>query len=413
MKSAFTRPRIELAIRGRLVTCIPREGNPLGIIDDGLLAINQGRIAYVGPMVDTPADETLEVRGCVLPGLIDPHTHLVFDGERTAELAARFAGIDYRTVAAEGGGIMSTVRSTRAASHDVLIDKAIARAKAMRAHGVTTIEAKSGYGLSTHDELRLLECAKAVEAEGVTRIEATFLGAHAVPAGRSQDEYLNEVIHEQLPAVVEQGAATACDVYCDEGAFSLAQSRLVLEAARAHGLRRRAHVGQFADLGGAQMAADLGATSVDHLEQLSDEGLAAMAGADVVGVLLPGAWCTLRQSPPKAARFRAAGVKMAIGSDFNPGTSQTPDLLLCAALAVRDAGLTMEEAILGITAHAAQAIGLKDNRGTLAIGAPADLAVFSARDPRALVYQLGGSAAEKVFIGGEVRVKSPISPAIW
>ncbi|MFT5356208.1 MAG: imidazolonepropionase [Polyangiales bacterium] len=405
--------RVDLAIRGRLVTCIPSEGNALGIIEDGLLAIHKGRIAYVGPARDVTADQTIEARGCVLPGLIDPHTHLVFDGDRSAELAARFAGIDYRTVASEGGGIMSTVRSTRAASRDVLVEKAIARATVMRSHGVTTIEAKSGYGLTTQDELRMLDCAKAVEAEGITRIEATFLGAHAVPAGRSPEDYLQDVIHEQLPAVVEQGAASACDVYCDEGAFSLSQARQVLEAARKHGLRRRAHMGQFVDLGGVQMAAELGATSVDHLEQLSDEGLAAMAKSGVVGVLLPGAWRTLRQTPPDAARFRAAGVTMAIGSDFNPGTSQTPDLLLCAALAVRDAGLTMEEAILGVTVHAAQAIGLQDKRGTLAVGAPADIAIFSATDPRALVYQLGGTAAEKVLIGGEVRVSDPISPAIW
>lgn len=378
-----------------------------------MLAINQGRIAYVGPAVNTPADKTLEVRGCVLPGLIDPHTHLVFSGERTAELAARFAGIDYRTVAAEGGGIMSTVRATRSASRDALVEKAIARATMMRAHGVTTIEAKSGYGLSTHDELRLLESAKAVEAENITRIEATFLGAHAVPAGRDAGDYLMEVVHEQLPAVAEQGAATACDVYCDDGAFSLEDSRQVLEAAKAHGLRVKAHVGQFADLGGAEMAAALGATSVDHLEQVSGEGLSAMAEHGTVGVLLPGAWRTLRQTPPDAARFRAAGVRMAIGSDFNPGTSQTPDLLLCAALAVRDAGLTMEEAILGVTCHAAAAAGLDDKRGTLALGAPADLAIYDVEDPRALVYQLGGFRAQKVFIGGEVRVSDPISSAIW
>ena len=320
MKSAFARPRCDLAIRGRLVTCIPSEGNSLGIIDDGLLAIDQGRIVYVGPAVDTPADRTMEVRGCVLPGLIDPHTHLVFDGERTAELAARFAGIDYRTVASEGGGILSTVRATRAATREVLVDKAIARAMAMRAHGVTTIEAKSGYGLSTHEELKILECAKAVEAEGITRIEATFLGAHAVPAGTSRADYLNEVIHDQLPAVVEQGAATACDVYCDEGAFSLADARQVLEAARAHGLRRRAHVGQFADLGGAQLAAELGATSVDHLEQLSHAGLAAMAEGNVVGVLLPGAWRTLRQTPPDAGRF----VPRASPSPSAPTSIQAP-----------------------------------------------------------------------------------------
>ena len=413
MSRGLSGVKVSLAIRGRLVTCVPSEESPLGIIDDGLLAIADGRIAYVGPAVPVSADETLEVGGCVLPGFIDPHTHLVFDGDRSAELAARFAGIDYRTVAAEGGGIMSTVRSTRAASRGALVAKAIARATAMRAHGVTTIEAKSGYGLTTKDELRLLACAKAVEGAGITRIEATFLGAHAVPAGRSHEEYLEEILREQLPAVAEQGFATACDVYCDEGAFSLAESRQVLEAARTHGLRRRAHVGQFVDLGGAEMAAELGATSVDHLEQLSDAGLRAMARNNVVGVLLPGAWRTLRQTPPDAARFRAAGVTMAIGSDFNPGTSQTPDLLLCAALAVRDAGLTMEEAILGITRHAAQAIGLQDKRGTLAVGAPADLAVFAARDPRALVYQLGGVAADKVLIGGEVRVSDPFTAAIW
>ncbi len=417
-QSAFGRPSVDLVVRGRLVTCAetPPAGasGPLAVLEDGMLAISKGRIAYVGPAIEMPATETVVASGCVLPGLIDPHTHLVFAGSRVREVAARFAGASYEELARAGGGIMSTVRATREASDETLLQGALARAEALRACGVTTIEAKSGYGLTTHDELRLLQTARAVEEAGVARIEATFLGAHAVPTGRRREDYLLEVVHDQLPEVLAQGIARHCDVYCDRSAFTVEETRQVLSAAKAGGLRVRAHIGQFADIGGAQLLAELGGLSGDHLEELTDDGLAAMAQGGVTAVFLPGAWSTLRQEAPDAARFRKAGVPVAIGTDLNPGTSPLTDLWLAAAMAVRDAGLTMEEAILGITRHAARSLGLSD-RGVLKVGAVADFALFREEDPRALVYALGGGRAEQVYLDGRATLSpSPVgSPAIW
>lgn len=401
----------------RVVTCDGPPSDPLGVLERGAVAIRAGRVAWIGPREDAPkAPRVIEARGrALLPGLVDPHTHLVFAGSRVDELARRMSGVDYRTIAAEGGGIKATVRASRAASDDALFAATAARARALRAHGVTRVEIKSGYGLDTAHELRHLAVARRIEEEGILRVTATLLGAHAVPPEHADDRagYLAKVANEMVPQAAARGLADGCDVYLDEGAFTRDEAELVLRAAKAAGLAVRAHVGQFADLGGAELAAELGALSADHLEAVSDAGLAAMARAGVTAVLLPGAWRTLRQVAPDAARLRRFGVRVAIGTDCNPGTSPTVDLPLMAALAVRDAGVTPAEALLGITREAARALGVADG-GRIAVGAPADLALYDEEDPRALVYALGGVRARAVILGGEVlREEPPAEVGLW
>ena len=382
---------------------------------DEAIGIRDGRIAYLGAAMNAPdASATLDLAGrLVLPGLVDPHTHLVFAGSRADEFARRMRGVDYHTIAAEGGGIASTVRATRNASDAELLDLAQTRAEALREHGVTSVEVKSGYGLDTENETRLLRVARELGQLGIVRVTTSFLGAHAVPPEHKGDRagYVRSVIDEQLPAVVAENLADAIDVYCDEGAFSLDEARAILEAGRAAGLRVRAHVGQFADLGGAELAAELGACSADHLEQVSDAGLHAMAAAGTVAVFLPGAWRTLRQAAPRAERFRDAGVTMAIGTDLNPGTSPTSNLLLCAALAVRDAGMSADEALLGITRHAARAAGI-DDVGSIRVGAHADLAIYAVQSASSLTYALGGVRANAVMLGGRMVVERA-SRSLW
>ena len=396
---------MDLLLQGSYCTCVDADVT----LHDGYVGIEDGLIAHLGP--ERPAAEAVVVTGgCILPGLVDPHTHLVFGGSRVDEFARRMAGEDYRVLAAEGGGIARTVRGTREATEDELFLAASARARALRAGGVTTVEIKSGYGLSTEHELRLLRVARRLATEGIIGVTTTFLGAHAVPGGRDRASYVDEVCAEQLPAVAEAALADTCDVYCDGGAFTLEESRRILQTAADLGLRLRAHVGQFDDLGGAGLLAELGALSADHLEAVGDGDLERMGEAGVVAVFLPGAWRTLRQAAPQAERFRRHGVTVAVGTDLNPGTSPTTDLGLCAALAVRDAGLTLEEAVLAVTAHAARAAGVRG--GTLELGAPADIAVFPFADPRTLGYALGGVRASAVYLGGRLVCEEP-TVALW
>ncbi|RLB53055.1 MAG: imidazolonepropionase [Deltaproteobacteria bacterium] len=408
----------------RVVTCDgPPEAAPkdrLAIIDGGMVAIGEdGRVSYVGPEIKSLAAAAANVvdaeSGAVLPGLVDPHTHLVFAGSRVDEFARRMAGEDYQTIAKEGGGIAATVRATRAASDEALYCLAARRARVMRRCGVTTLEVKSGYGLRPASEAASLRAARRIGEEGHCRVTTSFLGAHAIPPERRGDRagYVDEVVGAQLDAVVAEGLADAIDVYIDEGAFTLAEGRRVLEAGKARGLAVRAHAGQFADLGAAELVAELGGLSADHLEELSDEGAAAMAAAGVVGVLLPGAWRTLRQAAPDVGRLRRAGVRLAVGTDLNPGTSPTTNLPLCAALAVRDAGLTLEEAVLGVTVDAAAAAGF-EGVGRIAEGCWGDLAIYAHDDPRALAYGIGDVRPLKVVLGGRVVHEEPRDGvAVW
>lgn len=416
---------LDLVIRrARVVTCAgtgPTAKGRLGIVDDGAIAIRGDRIAWVGRDAERPpgsaSTREIDARGrVVMPGLVDPHTHLAFAGSRVDEFARKMAGEDYRAIAASGGGIGATVRATRVASDEQLLEAARARALAMRACGTTTAEVKSGYGLSLEHELRLLEVGRRLHAEGVLRTTTTLLGAHAIPLEKKDDRagYVGDVIHRMIPRAADLGLADACDVYLDENAFTRDEAAAILRAAKQVGLRIKAHVGQFRDLRGAELVAELGGLSCDHLEDVSDAGLRAMAAAGVRAVLLPGAWRTLRQAAPDAGRMRAHGVAVAIATDCNPGTSPCTDLPLCAALAVRDAGVTIEEALLGITIEAARAIGMRDV-GAIAPGMLADLACYEADDPRVLGYAIGGIRASWVVLGGAPldAHSAPAGGALW
>lgn len=397
---------------GALITCDPSLGEgPLGLVRNAAVLCVGERIEYVGPEANLPrvrGEEplTLDLDGClVAPGLVDCHTHLVFAGERLGDFEARLNGESYTDIAARGGGILSTVRATRAASDDELLALAEARIEAAAAQGITTLEVKSGYGLSTDHELRILEVIKKLKRYALPDLVATFLGAHTFPAeargsDAAREAYLEEILREMLPAVATRNLATFCDVFIDTGAFTLEEGRRVLARARNLGLQLKVHAEQISQTGAALLAAELGAVSAEHLEQASDEALRAMAAAGTVAVLLPGAAIFLRDTPAQAARFRAHGVRMAVATDQNPGTSPTNNLLLMAQLQVLAGGMTLDEAILGVTANAARALNLHEDRGALRRGMRADLALFRCRDPRELLYRLGDSPCAGIVKNG-------------
>ena len=414
-----------LLIRGARLARCDGQGDAMGrlaLLDDGAVAIDAaGIISFVGRTADAPEaaghTEIVYARGALLtPGLVDPHTHLVFAGRRSAEFEQKMRGVDYRTIAAAGGGIASTVAATRAADDATLQASMRRRLDVMLLHGATTVEVKSGYGLTLDDEMRLLRIASDAGSEGPPRARTipTLLGAHAVPRELAQDRarYVALVTHEMIPAAVRDRLASAVDVYLDEGAFTLEEARTILGAARSQGLAVKAHVGQFRDLGGPELVAELGGLSCDHLEEVSDAGLRAMAAAGTTAVLLPAAWRTLRQRAPHAARMRALGVSVAVGTDANPGTSPCLDLPLCAALAVRDAGLEANEALLAITSSSARAIGVRD-AGRIAVGARGDLALWDHDEPGMFAYVLGGQRPTSVWVLGRRASESPASTAAF
>lgn len=388
----------------RLYTCDPATPG-LGEIERASVAFQGGRVVYVGPAAHAPdADATIDGRGLIgLPGLVDPHTHAVWAGSRGPEFAARLAGASYTEILEAGGGILSTVAQTRAAPQGALIQMARARLEGMVRRGVTTVEVKSGYGLNPATEARILAAAR---ASGPARISTTFLGAHAVPAELRQrrDAYVRQIIDEQLPLAAP--LADAIDVYCDRGAFTLDESMEILRAGKAAGLAVRAHAEQVAYTGIAEAAARLGATAVDHLERLDDAGVAALAEHGTVAVLLPGAQLYLRDTAPPVAALRAAGVRLAVGTDLNPGSSPVHDLWAAALLGCVLQGLTVEEAVLGVTRHAGAALGRAD-LGWLGPESVADLALFApppgeGAQVSALIQQLGFAAARHVIRDGRV-----------
>lgn len=392
----------------QVVTMTGSDPSALGIETGAAIAVQGDRIAWIGPAAQAvrwrgPATDVLDAAGRVVtPGLVDPHTHLVFAGSRHEEYEMRLAGRPYLEILAAGGGILSTVRATRAASDEELARLLTARLDRMLAGGVTTVEIKSGYGLGLVEELRLLAIAREVAAKHPVRVTTTLLGAHALPPEYAdrRAEYVRLVCEQMIPEATRRGLADACDVYLEKGVFDAAEARAILGAARAAGLRRTLHAGQFNDLGGGELSAALGATSADHLEQLGAAGLAAMAGAGVTAVLLPGAALSLRGRFPSGRRLRDAGVAVALATDCNPGTSHTENLLLMAALGVSQMGLTIAEALRAVTATAARAIGLGDETGTLAPGRRADLVVWDVPDVRCLVYHFGVQHTAHVIAAG-------------
>ena len=391
----------------RAVTLAGAQG--WGLIDDAALLVEDGRIAWVGPdsqlPPDTPRADPIDLQGALLtPGLIDAHTHLVYGGHRAAEFEQRLHGASYEDIARAGGGIRATVAATRAASDEQLFKAAAARARLLIREGVTTLEVKSGYGLNEADEVRCLATARRLGRELPISICTTSLGAHALPpeyAGRA-DGYIDAVC-DWLPRQHAAGLVDAVDAFCEHIGFTLAQTERVLQAARALGLPVKLHAEQLSNQHGAALAARYGALSCDHLEHLDAAGIAAMRAAGTVAMLLPGAYYFLRDTrPPPVAALRAAGVPMALATDHNPGTSPTLSLLLMLNMACTLWRLTPEEALRGVTHRAAQALGLAD-RGRLAPGQRADLAVWALDHPAELACRFGGLLAERVFFAGQER----------
>ncbi|RMH39724.1 MAG: imidazolonepropionase [Deltaproteobacteria bacterium] len=404
--------RVDLVVdRAGLVMTCDGDGTgeaALGCIPDAAVALGGGRVVWVGPAADLPADARgaprLDAGGrLVTPGLVDPHAHPVFAGDRAGEFALRAAGASYRDIAAAGGGIAATLGPTRAASVDDHVRLTAARMDRALAHGTTTCEAKSGYALTVAGELALLEAIAEVDALHPVDLVPTVLGAHVVPPDRAgdRDAFVAEVADRLVPEVARRGLATSADVYCDDGAFTAAETRRILAAARAAGLAVRAHVGQFADLGGAELLAELGALSADHLEHVSADGIAALAAAGVTAVMLPGACVQLRMAPPPVAALRAAGVALAVGTDLNPGTSFSEALPLQMWLATTHYGMTVDEAWLGVTRAAARALGRHDV-GRLAPGTRADLVVWDAASPAEIPYHYGVNLVSRVVKAGRI-----------
>lgn len=368
-------------------------GDDLGLIDDGVVAAKDGRIVYAGPAADAPTTDA-KVHDCegrlITPGLIDCHTHLVHGGNRANEWAMRLKGATYEEIARAGGGIVSTMRATREASEAELVASALPRLDALIAEGVTTIEIKSGYGLRVDDELKMLRAARALGEHRAIRVEPTFLGAHALPPEYrgDGDAYIDLVVGEMIPAAAS--LATAVDAFCEGIGFSPEQCERVFVAARAYGLKVKLHAEQLSALSGSALAARHGALSADHLEYATEEDVRAMADAGTVAVLLPGAFYFMRETKlPPVDTMRRLGVRIALATDNNPGTSPTTSLLLMLNMGATLFGLTVVEALRGVTVNAAAALGLSGEMGTLEAGKACDLAIWNVNDPSELVYRVG------------------------
>ncbi|HZV85867.1 MAG TPA: imidazolonepropionase [Brevundimonas sp.] len=390
----------------RLATMV-EGGAPYGAIEDGAVLIADGRIAWVGPRAELPPhtaarSEALGGRW-VTPGLIDCHTHLVFGGDRSGEFEQRLGGATYEEIARAGGGIVSTMAATRAASEDQLYASALTRLEGLKASGVTTVEIKSGYGLDRDAELKMLRVARRIGREGGVRVSTSYLGLHAVPPEHQVDRaaYVDLAIDDILPAAHAEGLVDAVDAYCEPIAFSGPEVARLFEKARALGLPVKLHADQLSDGGGAALAARYGALSADHVEHSTETGVRAMAGAGVVAVLLPGAFLMLRETKqPPVDLLRRCGVAMAVATDCNPGTSPVASMTAALNLACVQFRLTPEEALAGATRVAAKALGLEGECGVIAAGMAADLAVWDIERPAELCYWLGKPLLHRRYLAG-------------
>ena len=381
-----------------------------GAVRDAALAVQGGRIAWIGSAVEARSRvaqqpvPSFDATGLwITPGFVDCHTHLVYAGSRAAEFEQRLLGASYEQIARAGGGIQSTVDATRTADRETLLAGTMARARALCAEGVTTLEIKSGYGLELDAEARMLGVARELATRLPVEVRTTFLGLHALPREFAQDRqgFVDRVSGAWLEAIAGAGLADAVDGFCETIGFSVAETTQFLRAARARGLPIHLHAGQLSDMGAAQLAAEFGALSADHLEYLDADGAGALARAGTVAVLLPGAYYTLRQTqPPPIGLLRDAGVPMAVATDSNPGTSPCTSMLLMLNMACTLFGLTAEEALAGATRVAAQALGLGD-RGTLEVGKRADLALWRIGTPAELCYHLGATPPVGVVFAGK------------
>lgn len=392
----------------RLATC----DDSMRVIENGALLTRGERIEWVGPETDLAAsgagspEEQHDLGGAwITPGLIDCHTHLVFAGTRAGEYAQRLRGRSYAEIAREGGGILATMRAVRAASLQQLIDESAPRLQALLAEGVTTVEIKSGYGLTLSDEAKMLRAARALQKAFPVTVKTTFLGAHTVPpefTGRA-DEYIDIIVKDWLPTLHAEGLVDAVDVFCENIAFNVEQSERLFDAAHDLGIPVKMHAEQLSNLGGTQMATRHHALSCDHLEYATETDAATLAAAKTVAVLLPVAfYCLADDRKPPIRAFRAAGTHMALATDCNPGSSPTTSLLLTLSMGTRLFGLTADEALAGVTRNAARALGLHRERGTLARGLAADFVVWNVRSIEELSYWIGFNPRRTVVRAGRI-----------
>lgn len=397
----------------------PAAGDDQGKIkswENGALLVKDGRIAAVGnegevraDIASNPADQEVDLGGrCVIPGFVDPHTHMCFAERREAEFEQRIAGTPYMEILARGGGILSSVRSVRAADEGALSEMTLRTVQTAIALGTTSVEIKSGYGLNTESELKMLSVIARVAEEVPVDVVPTFLGAHAIPQEfkENSDAFVDLVVSEMLPAVAEQGIARFCDVFCETGVFSIEQTRRILSAAKEHGLEVKLHADEVNDLGGAGLAAELSAVSADHLLASNPENLARMAEASVVANLLPATAYSLRKPYARARGMIAAGVPVALATDCNPGSSYTESMPFVIGLAVMAMNLTPAEALTAATLNAAYALKLSHRVGSLEVGKQADFLVLDGESPAILAYHAGVSPVIGVLKNGRQIVGS-------
>jgi len=397
-----------LLVNCNIATMDPAVPGPFGAIEDAVIGIDGGRIARIGRRVEMAGFRARQVDNLggawVTPGLIDCHTHLVFGGNRAHEYEMRLNGASYEEIATAGGGIVSTVAATRGASLETLIETARSRLHALMRGGVTTVEIKSGYGLDTQTELKLLRAARALSESETVRVSPTLLALHALPPEyrERRADFVRMAVDEMLPAAAREGLATAVDAFAEGIGFTIDEVRTLFDAAKAHGLPVKLHAEQLSNLGGAAMAAGYDALSADHLEHADEAGIAAMAEAGMVAVLLPGAFYALKETKkPPVELLRKHKVPMAVATDCNPGTSPVLSPTLMLNMACTLFGLTPEEALQGMTVNAARALGLQDEVGTVSAGRAADLCVWNVSRPAELCYWIGRPGPERRIAGGE------------
>ena len=413
-----SRPRADLILCdvSRLVTLAPERvleaRGVLGVVESGALAACEGRIVWCGPeanlhaCVDDKGALVVSASGhAAIPGFVDSHTHVVFAGDRAEEFQLRHAGVTYEELARQGRGILSTVTATRTASREMLLDLGRERLVSFATYGTTTVESKTGYGLSVDAERICLEVMQELaRRDGLPTVVPTFLGAHTIPpefraAPGDRERYVDLICGEMLPAF--SGMARFCDVFCEGTAFSVAESRRILERAAALGYLLKVHANQLGPSGGARLAAELGAVSADHLDFASDSELDGLAAAHVVGTLLPGCSFTLGTPYPSGRRILAHGARLALATDFNPGTSYCESMQMMLGLAVSAMGLTLDEALSAATMGGAAALGMQDEVGSLEAGKWCDIAILRGADERELAYHFGVNLVERTFIHGQ------------
>jgi imidazolonepropionase len=385
----------------------------LAVVSDGAVAVRDGKIVAVGDtrelesIVEVRDRDVIDATGkVVMPGFVDAHTHLVFAGSREQEFELRLQGAKWTEILKQGGGILNTVRATRNASIETLVRLGSAALDRMLSYGTTTVEAKSGYGLTLRDEIKILEAIAILDRQHAIDLVPTFVGAHAIPPEfRNKDDYVALVINEMIPKVAERGLAEFCDITCEDGVFCIEQSRRILEAAKQHGLRPKIHADEIVPLGGAELAAEVGAISAGHLIQASDRGIREMAKAGVIGTLLPGtAFCLMVSKYPDARTMIQHGLPIALGTDFNPGTSVTESMQMILTLSCLQMKMTPAETIVAATINAAHAINRAHEIGSLEVGKKADVIVLDVPNYKHIPYHFGVNLVEKVIKDGRVVV---------